>query len=145
MSCQIKNTLAMSVIIIEPLQLPEIEISEETLIELDEFSFEEGQVTVHCSIAGDELGILARIWPTTFLVDKSSGYRSQLVHKEGITFYPNWTPVPANSALKFSLIFSPLPKTCIQFDLLEDIPQSGGFLVSNIQRNNSDVYNVWIQ
>jgi hypothetical protein len=45
-------------------------------------------------------------------------------------------------AVKFTLFFAPLPKSCEFFDLLEDIPQAGGFFIQNIKRNKSDIYNL---
>lgn len=42
------------------------------------------------------------------------------------------------------MIFSQLPKTCEIFDVLEDIPESGGFEIRVIKRNKSDVYKVTI-
>jgi len=44
----------------------------------------------------------------------------------------------------YLIIFIPLPKSCDFFDLLEDIPESGGFFVRNIKRNKADVYHVQI-
>lgn len=40
----------------------------------------------------------------------------------------------------FTLIFEELSKGCKNFDLIEMIPQSGGFEAFNISRNNMDVY-----
>ena len=42
----------------------------------------------------------------------------------------------------FTLVFSGLPKDCKSFDLREEIPEEGGFLVKNIKRNGTDVYRV---
>ena len=42
----------------------------------------------------------------------------------------------------FTLIFSGLPKDCKLFDFVEEIPQEGGFLVTDIDRNESDVYTI---
>lgn len=103
---------------------------------------EDSFVYVHCYF--DNLGeeMLIRIWRTTFLVDKASGARSQLLHAENITIAPTWTLVPGNLMFHFLLIFSGLPKSCTQFDLVEEIPQPGGFYVANILRNNADVYHI---
>ena len=86
--------------------------------------------------------MLIRIWKSTFLIDQSSGARSELVHVENISYAPEWTAVPDNQMFHFLLIFSALPKACVKFDLLEDIPQSGGFHVMDIVRNEQDVYRV---
>ena len=86
--------------------------------------------------------MLIRIWRTTFLIDAASSARSQLVHAENITLAPMWTLIPGNQEYTFLLIFSGLPKSCRQFDLVEEIAQPGGFHIKNIQRNETDVYHV---
>ena len=63
---------------------------------------------------------------------------------DGISFAPHWTVIPFNRPLEFTLIFKGLPKQCTSFDLVELIPEEGGFEVRNIKRNNSDVYHVTI-
>ena len=105
---------------------------------------EEGMVIVHCLYKAEEEGGI-RIWQSTFLVDKGSGERSHLHHAENISVAPIWTLVPAGKTFRFTLIFSPLPKSCEFFDLLEDIPESGGFFIQNIKRKKSDVYHVNIE
>jgi hypothetical protein len=62
--------------------------------------------------------------------------------KTDITIAPIWTLIEARKTFRFTLIFSPLPKSCEFFDLLEDIPEAGGFFIQNINRKNSDVYHV---
>jgi hypothetical protein len=104
---------------------------------------EEGMVIVHCSYHAEIEGAV-RIWNSTYLIDKASGERSHLHHAENITIAPLWTLVSAGKTFRFTLIFSPLPKSCEFFNLFEDIPESGGFFIQNIKRNKSDVYNVTI-
>jgi hypothetical protein len=57
--------------------------------------------------------------------------------------YPHWTHV-ANGSHTFTLFFEALPGSCTVFDLMEVIPQEGGFLVQGIVRNETDVYRVEI-
>ncbi|MPN29566.1 hypothetical protein SDC9_177019 [bioreactor metagenome] len=45
----------------------------------------------------------------------------------------------------FTLVFSGLPDECTTFDLIEEIPEEGGFFVPNIKRNGTDVYRVIIE
>ncbi len=104
----------------------------------------EHQVIVHCRYESGMYGNLIRIWPTTFLIAKDIQHRSELVHVEQITIFPEWSPVPPNTTYHFTLIFSGLPKDCMHFDLLEEIPQEGGFFVPGIRRNETDVYSVEI-
>jgi len=105
---------------------------------------EESHVYVHCYFNNTVKDMLIRIWKTTFLMDTFSGHRSKLVHAENISFAPVWTSIPDNSLYQFLLIFEALPKGCEVFDLLEDIPQPGGFFVPGIIRNQKDVYHVHI-
>lgn len=86
--------------------------------------------------------MLIRIWKTTFLVDRISGTRSKLIHAENISMAPVWTQIPDGREYSFLLIFSGLPKSCKQFDMVEEIAEPGGFLVRNISRNDTDVYHI---
>lgn len=104
---------------------------------------EEKAVIVHCTYNAEIDGGI-RIWNSTFLIDKASGDRSNMHHAENISIAPEWTYVPEGKTYRFTLIFAPLPKSCEFFDLLEDIPQAGGFFIQNIKRNKSDIYNVRI-
>ncbi len=104
---------------------------------------EEGMVIVHC-IYNAEIDGGIRIWNSTFLIDKATGERSNMHHAENITIAPEWTYVPEGKTYRFTLIFAPLPKSCEFFDLLEEIPQPGGFFIQNIRRNKHDIYNVVI-
>ncbi len=122
---------------------PKVEIDASLLAELKALVKEESQVIVHCLFDSiGQAGCLIRIWPTTYLYDRGSSHRSELVHYDNISLYPVWTEIPDNAIVSFSLIFTGLPKSCTVFDLEEVIPQSGGFSVSGIKRNDSDVYYV---
>jgi len=101
---------------------------------------EESQVTIHFKYTGSMWGDKIRIWKSTFLHAKGSSHRSSLVHVENISVHPTWTHVSAGETINFTLIFSGLPKDCEFFDLIEDIPEPGGFIINDIKRNNSDVY-----
>lgn len=118
-------------------------LAEPTLAE-DTEVLEDSHVYVHCYFNNTATNLLIRIWKSTFLIDKNSSHRSRLVHVENISYAPEWTPVPPNAPFQFLLIFEALPKGCEIFDLLEDIPQPGGFFVSSIMRNKKDVYHVHI-
>ncbi|MBL7902241.1 MAG: hypothetical protein JNK73_09615 [Bacteroidia bacterium] len=98
---------------------------------------EERQTIVHCSIAEGEYAY--RIWPSTFLVERGSGRRAKLITAFNISFAPEWT---LNDGKGFTLIFEGLSKTCSIFDLVEIIPQEGGFEAKGILRNKTDVYHV---
>ena len=114
----------------------------ETLTEIDPHVLEDSFVYVHCYFQNSQKDMLIRIWKTTFLIDKASGTRSKLVHMENISMAPVWTQIPSSGRYSFLLIFNALPRSCQQFDLLEDIPQSGGFFIEGISRNQTDVYHI---
>ena len=83
-----------------------------------------------------------RVWRTTYLLDLDSAHRSKLIDKKHITYAPNWTSIKPGAAHRFTLYFEPLPKRVIQFDLMEIIPQPGGWHIQGIRRNREDVYYV---
>lgn len=92
-----------------------------------------GQVIIH----GKSSGGRTRLWPDhTVLIPHGFNKICKLVYSEGISLYPNWS----NGDIKFIMIFEGLPNGCQAFDLIEQIPESGGFKFPNITRNNSDVY-----
>ena len=127
-------------IIEAPVIKPSIET--DVLTSIDSWTLEDQHVYVHCYFKNDLEEMLIRVWRSTFLVDKVSGLRSELVHAENISFAPQWTIIKGKRVYSFLLIFSGLPKDCKVFDLVEDIPQAGGFFVPNIKRNELDVYHV---
>lgn len=102
---------------------------------------EHGQITVHCHFAAG-LADAIRIWPSTFLICRLTGHRSQLLFAEGIPLAPEWLPVPAGREICFTLLFAGLPRECVLFDLVEEIPEPGGFSANGILRNGMDVYRV---
>lgn len=123
-------------VIIEPI---EPALKEELLTHMEE----RGQVTVRCRFASAEFNLI-RIWPSTYLVCRQTGHRSELLHADGISLAPHWSPVLPGEAFAFTLVFGPLPKECAAFDLVEVIPQPGGFHVPGIGRNGRDLYEVGV-
>ncbi len=108
----------------------------EEITEVKTLESEERQTIIHCT-CGDDYAY--RIWPSTFLIEKESGRKAKLLTAFNISFAPNWT---LNDGKGFTLIFEGLSKGCAVFDLIEEIPQAGGFEVRDIQRNKMDVYQV---
>jgi hypothetical protein len=123
-------------------------VEENTVVEIatekEVTVLEASHVYVHCYFNNTVKDMLIRVWKTTFLIDRGSTHRSKLIHVENISYAPQWTAIPENGVYQFLLIFDALPKNCELFDLLEDIPQPGGFYVANIMRNKKDVYHVYI-
>jgi hypothetical protein len=119
---------------------PEVDV--EALTYIDPQTLDDSFVYVHCYFRNKWENMLIRIWKTTYLVDSSSGTRSKLVHAENISLAPVWTQIPDGATYSFLLIFPGLPKSCKQFDLVEDISEPGGFLIKNISRNETDIYHI---
>lgn len=124
--------------------LPQLkpEVETDVLTSIDAWTLEDQHVYVHCYFKNELEEMLIRVWRSTFLIDRASGMRSELVHAENISYAPQWTIIKGKRIFSFLLIFSALPKDCKLFDLVEDIPQTGGFFVPGIKRNELDVYHV---
>jgi hypothetical protein len=121
---------------------PQIDV--EVLTSIAPAGLEDSFVYVHCYYDNPHQDMLIRIWNTTYLIDTASGTRSKLLHAENISFAPAWTQIPDRVRYSFLLIFEGLPKSCQIFDLIEDIPQAGGFEVRDVSRNETDVYHLSI-
>ena len=136
-----KNTGETEEQVIAPELKPLIELDEKIKAEILNQVEEQGMVIVHCSFS-PQIDIGIRIWNSTFLVDRASGSKSQLLHPLNITVAPQWELVKAGTTKRFILVFSSLPKTCEVFDFIEEVPHSFGFEIYGIKRNSTDVYNV---
>jgi hypothetical protein len=121
----------------------EVDVLEEELDEREVKPEEERQTTVHCKMYL-EAGMAVRIWKSTFLVEKESGQKRQLLHNINIPIAPTWLLLEKTGWHHFTLLFEGLNKDCQIFDMKEIIPESGGFEVLSIKRNNSDVYSVQV-
>jgi hypothetical protein len=133
------------IIVQEPPVKTRPNVGTDVLTSIDPAVLEDSYVYVHCYFDNPWSNTLIRIWKTTFLIDPSTRARSELVHAENISLAPQWTLIPDGITFSFLLIFSGLPKSCRQFDLKEEISQPGGFLVSGIKRNETDVYHINIE
>ena len=122
------------------IQQPNIEIAKELKEQLATQIEIESQVIVHINFFSGHFSSLLRIWDNVYLQCKDSEIRSKLLFSENIAIYPEMTKIEAYSSLDFTLVFENLPKECSSFDLIEDIPEEGGFLFKDISRNNSNVY-----
>lgn len=136
--------MAETEVIEQPITNPGVETDKITHQKLLDDISEESQVVVHCSYTSRYLGDMIRIWKSTFLFPKESGRKSKLVHCENIAIYPEWKVLRPSETVNFCLIFTGLPKNCKTFDLIEQIPEPGGFEYRNIQRNETDVYYIKI-
>ncbi|WP_237563177.1 hypothetical protein [Algoriphagus kandeliae] len=122
---------------------PKIELDSEFKQMAEEYAIQEQQVIVHCRFYPSIFySPRLRIWPSTFLRPKGSSKPSKLLQAFNISFYPDWKEIHPHNPHDFTLIFEGLPKDCLVFDLIEEIPEPGGFCVRDIKRNHSDVYHI---
>lgn len=126
----------------ETTEIAKPEVDADALSQVDASTLNDSFVYVHCYFQNKWENMLIRIWKTTFLIDELSGSRSGLLHAENITLAPQWTQIPDGKEYTFLLVFSGLPKSCKQFDLVEEISEPGGFHVRNISRNETDIYHI---
>lgn len=106
--------------------------------------FEEKVAIVHCTYVfpAHFAPAAIRIWPTTYLIQEN-GMQKKLLQAFNIASFPEWKIVA--SGHRFTLIFEGLDNDCKVFDLVEEIPEPGGFRFEKIPRNNTDVYHVQIE
>lgn len=129
-------------VIMPPGVKPDIQIDPATSLQLLSSVSEESQVILHCYYTGAFVEDNIRIWKSTFLFPHECHQKSQLITVHNITLYPQWMTVLQGETIVFTLVFSALPRECKVFDMIESIPEPGGFEVKNIQRNKIDVYHI---
>jgi len=103
----------------------------------------ESQVIIKCSYKATNEGESIRISKSTFLVPHGYNlYTSRLIFAHNISMYPEWTLLKAGVNFHFTLVFSCLPKDCKSFDMIENIATPGAIIIRDIQRNDTDIYNL---
>ena len=112
----------------------------ESLIESAKMTETEGQIMVFIHRKGQSSGWAERIWPCIELRSQTTDERAKLVHMEGLLPFPQWTFVEAGQQFSYCMLFERLGKNATRFDIVEEIPASGGFFLPNVARNRSDVY-----
>jgi hypothetical protein len=123
--------------IVSPVFKPETDFDVEIDFKVE--VLEERATIVHCTLTYFSA---VRIWPTTYLLQEN-GTRKYLLQAYHITQYPDWKWLLPGET--FTLVFEGLDKSCLLFDLIEDIPEPGGFRFENIERNKTDVYHLKIR
>ena len=127
-----------------PAQTTIIKIDNATIKKIRESFQEEAQTIVHCSYVPKGVyadGSWVNIYPTTYLVNNKQ--KLPLVHAENIPMSPQMHIFNKPAELKqFILIFPSIPKDWESFSLLENCGDHEGFVVDNIKRNNSGVYQI---
>ena len=118
-----------------------IELPAELLESLTQIQ-EQKQVTVIVTV-DDQYGSARRIWPSIELRSEVNFERAKLIQVIGLQPFPSWTLFPPGFQKQFCLIFEPLSADVTVFSIVEEIPESGGFLLTGIFRNKTDVYRVW--
>jgi hypothetical protein len=135
---------SMSTTIIKPKKLKQSKriVDLDALVDLAQKTEELAQIVIHVFMNPQAEPYAIRIWKSTYLFASGADYRSKLLHAENISISPKWTEVNGHQAFAFTLFFEALPKEVRVFDLVEVIPQPGGFHHRNIHRNKTDVYTI---
>lgn len=128
----------------QPAKISSVKIDNATLQQLKEDFKEEAQTLVHCNYVSKIKyinGGWVNIYPTTFLVHDNDVV--PMTHAMNIPVAPHMHVFKKSGELKqFTLVFPPLPKEWDSFSLIENCGDHEGFVVINIERNNSGVYEI---
>ena len=76
-------------------------IDTDILTSINPDSLTDAYIYVHCHYQNELDEMFIRIWPSTFLADRHSGARTQLVHVENISYAPVWTHIPGRKEYSF--------------------------------------------
>jgi hypothetical protein len=124
-----------------------VEINISPLDQIYDSLHEEGQTIVHCRYVSKTKyinGGWVNIHPTTFLVREDETL--PLLHAENIPMAPGMHMFKRPGEIKhFTLIFPVIPKEWAAFSFIEECSSGGGFVVRNLTRNDSGVYNIFLQ
>jgi hypothetical protein len=124
--------------------LNSVSIDEATLIQLSEEVKEEAQTIVHCSYVSKKKyinGGWVNIYPTTFLVHENESI--PLIHAINIPVAPQFHVFKRAGELKqFTLVFPKIPQNWTSFSLIEKCDNHNGFVILNIAKNSSGIYEV---
>jgi len=124
-----------------------VEINISPLDQIYDSLHEEGQTIVHCRYVSKTKyinGGWVNIHPTTFLVREDETL--PLLHAENIPMAPGMHMFKRPGEIKhFTLIFPAIPKEWKAFSFIEECSSGAGFVVRNITRNDSGVYNIFLQ
>ena len=107
---------------------------------------EESQTIIHCNyIAPDKYdnGGWVNINTTTFLINENTGNKLKLIPTENISIAPMRLYFSkAGQKLRFTLIFQGIPKPWERFSLSETALFGDGFVVKNILKNSTGIYEI---
>jgi hypothetical protein len=103
---------------------------------------DEDRVTiVHCRYY-TAIPVMARVWPTTYLIENSGRIR-ELLHAINIRVSPKYQIYEIYAGyIYFTLIFEGLSDDCTSFHIEEIIPETNGFISDETPRNKQDVYQI---
>lgn len=107
-----------------------------------------GQVILHCkhfgcnAECGKSIHCEIKLNPGITLVPIEGGNPSTILHTYKINLPPKKN-YKVNYCTEFTLVFSALPKDCKSFHFIEpDGPGGEGWVIRNIKRSATDVYNL---
>jgi hypothetical protein len=124
------------------IETKQIQISEEIF---DTIPFEDGQSIFHGIYIAKKADDYINLYPTTFLEDKDTGARLQMLASFNMPISPvNHDFYYIGECLKFTLLFPKIPKHWKHFDFIEIAARGIPFVVENITRNDSGIYQLYL-
>lgn len=109
------------------------------------YAEEQGQVIVHClhygcsSECGRTIKCEIALSPDVQLLPNGDADASKLIQSHNIGLPPTRN-FKKSYCTKFTLVFSGLPKDCIEFDFFDPFQAWGGWHVKKIERNKTYIY-----
>lgn len=107
---------------------------------------EESQTIIHCNYVAPEKfdnGGWVNINSTTFLINENSRSKLKLIHRENIPIAPDRHYfLKAGEKIRFTLVFQGLPKSWRSFSLCEKTLFGDGFIIKNILKNSTGIYEI---
>ncbi len=116
------------------------------IVDFNLLTEEEGFTIVHCNYVSKPIyinGGWINIRPTTYLVNKLTSERLELLHVINVPVSPAKHYFrKEGELLNFTLLFKKVPEHWTQFDLIEKTGDGSGFHKYGIMRNGVGVYRV---
>ena len=113
-----------------------------------EQSEEQSYTIIHCTYTTSpkyNCNWWVNIYPTTYLVDRYSGEKLEMIHAIGIPLPPQKRHLQRRGdKVIFTLIFPKIPKEWSIFSLIESANNGEGLMGLNISRNDSGIYRIRI-
>lgn len=123
-----------------------IDIDTCLISKIKNFENEESQTIIYCNYFAPEKyddGGWVNINTTTFLINEKTGNKLKLIHVENVPVAPQRHHFSkTGEKIRFTLIFQGIPKSWERFSLSETALFGDGFVVKNILKNSTGIYEI---